>query len=416
MMHWKTKESGRTETFALVCFILASVISVDAFQIPKNSLTHHIGVGHKSTSLAVSLATPAVNATGFANEDDDSQGREIQIKIKKEVDPFYKFLKNLSFRVKKKTTLAISMDDELKQLETIYYNLAPHDAHKNSKFSYNGPRVRPDARCYSLVCNSYANAGFGEKGAHLAESAMQRYEEHDGLKSNSFLMTAVMKAWIAADNWEKADFLLQEMENTFAKTQDPDNAPSAKTYTTYISGLSMTKKLDKKEAARKSVKMLDKMLEQYDSGKNPLARPNRFTYSYAMKCQTNAYRGIEGVNRAEKFFRQQQADYDKYNIVSLKPGAISALPVFTASNHCYGSIQAATRMEKILEELQEKYDKTGDTDYRPLEPMYTSLLSTYAKVDGNNAKKCSKEVDKVLEAIEQNGIEPSAHTITSGKY
>jgi hypothetical protein len=413
------------EALALVCFFFAATACIDAFQTSKKYL--RLGVRHTSTSLAISLSNPPINTAESANDDDNTHSEHQKIRVtsvkkkekKKEFDPFYKYLKTMSFRIKSKRTQANRMDDELKRLEINFYNLTAEDAPQCRqdvyKFSYKGPLVRPDASCYSLVCNTYANAGLGETGAVLAEEAFRRYEEHDGVKYNAFILTALMKAWAAADDWEKADFWLQEMEDKFAETKDPVNAPNSKTYTSYIKGLANSRKLNKYEAAEKSLEILNKMREFYCSGENTLALPNRFTYSSVMKCQEHAYAGIKGIFRVEKVFRQLQDDYNRFGVSSMKPSAISALPLFTAASHCTGGIQAAERVEKILEELQARYDETGDLEYRPLEAMYTSLLATFAKVDSRNAKMCSQRVDKVLEAMKRNNITPSTHAITSGK-
>jgi hypothetical protein len=408
---------------ALVYFVLVAA-NVGAFQAHlADSLARR--TNPTATSLASSLSTPSSD-TYF--DDDDSVGsKETKTTIQvlpinntptaSGINGFHRYLKGMSRHIKTKPTLADRMNDELKRLEIDFYNLTGDDVPQcqsdTTKNSYNGPVVRPDARCYTMVCSAYAHAGRGEEGAKLAEEVSVRYEQLNLEPANAFILTSVMKAWVQAENWEQVDRCLQKIEDQFAATKNPLDSPDCMTYTCYIKGLAISHKVNKQKAATKSLELLDKMRDMYISGENKNALPNRHTYSYAMKCQERSAKGLVVIDRIEKVYRQLEADYDRFGVSTLKPTAIAAFPLFNAASRCMGSMPATKRAEGFLNELQKRYDETGDPEYRPLEGMYTSLLTAYAKVDVKNAQRCAKKVDEVLEAMERNQIKPSLHAITA---
>ena len=424
-MDVRGKRLGRMKASAFVVFSLSATAGiVDAFHLPK--VTIPLSLSRPSTSLATSLSTPPSIMRPIDDGDDDvhifhetlGKSSEASIEPEKESDPFYRYLRTLIKKIKSVKTRALVLDDELKRLEIRYYNLTGDDSPRctyaaSNQYTYKGPLVRPDDRCYSLVCNSYS--AIGKRGAHLAEEVLRRYGKHGGDSYNSRLLTGVMKAWAFADDWDKADFWLMTMENRYKETGDPNNAPKSITYSLYIKALSSSKKLET-DAAEKSLEILDKMRDLYISGENAFALPTRFTYSSVMKCQERAFGGVKAVERVEDLYRQLEDDYKVFGGKDLKPAAIDALPVFTAVMHRKGSTKAAKYAENILQELQLRYEETGDINYRPTEIMYASLLSTYAKVSAHEAKRCSLQADKLLDAMKRNKLKPSAHTITSGTY
>ena len=335
--------------------------------------------------------------------------------------PFQQYLKGIAKGFVSKFAAAQRMDDELKRMEMITYGLRSRDdiSYQNiedTQSSFKGEYVKPDSRCYVSVCNAYANSGYGEQAAILAEEVAARYEKLTGLKPGTHIMTSVMKAWLKSENWGKADEWFTRMETRYGETRDPQDLPDTVTYSNYISGLSTTRSLDKEIVGTKSVEMLRKMRESYLSGTNPNSMPNRFTYSFVMKCQEKAYEnnGYECIAQVEKVYRQLEDDY--YNVFqanSLKPNAQIGLGLLRAVSRCKGGVKAAQKAEEMLEEFRQRYKETGDLDFKPVEGMYTSLLTTYGKVEQKSAYTYARKVEAVLEDMNNYGIEPNQYTMTA---
>ena len=158
-----------------------------------------------------------------------------------------------------------------------------------------------------------------------------------------------------------------------------------------------------------------------DSNENPYSMPNRFTYANVMKCQELSCRGYDCLDRVEKVYRQMEEDYhnpyffdNKPN--ALKPTAAIGLGLFRAAGHCKGGVNAAKKAKHLLDEFKLKYEETGDSDYKPLQGMYTGLLNAYAKVEPDHASKYADDVDEILEDMTSLGIEPNTFTTTAGKF
>jgi hypothetical protein len=416
----KNKENGRLKTLALT-LVIWGFANVDAFYSTISSLSSS-SLRMPKSSLGASLSTPTTHP-GMGSGD-DQPSKKITIKRNRKQRPsrtFQQYLKGLSSNgFKSKWKLAQRMDDELKRMEMIVYDLTKEDdpsyaSLRTEQLAFAGEQAKPDERCYATVCSAYANAGYGETAALMAEKVMARYERLSGEQANTHITTAVMKAWVRVDNWEKADLWLQAMEDRYSETGDARYAPDCVTYTSYISGLSTTTSLDKDTAGTRSLDMLHKMRNLYFSGENPAAMPNRYTYSAVMKSQERSCSGCESIERAEKVFRLLEEDYRNIGTIALKPNAIVGSGILHAAAHCGGGIKAAKKAEEIFEEFQQRFRETGDEDYRPLEGMYTSLFASYGKVEAKSAEKCARKVDALLEEMKTYGIEAKKYTLTAGK-
>lgn len=153
---------------------------------------------------------------------------------------------------------------------------------------------------------------------------------------------------------------------------------------------------------------------------DPSFLPDRATYKTVMKCQQNAYqgrdRGMLALRKIDQVYRQQEKDYENFGRpLAIRPCVDSVLPVCEAASRCHGSMEAITVAEKYLQNFQERYDRTKDPEFRPVESMYTWLLSSYARVSAKHASQCSKKAGEILEIMTQNKMLPSKYALTAGK-
>jgi hypothetical protein len=320
--------------------------------------------------------------------------------------------------------LAYYMDDDLKRMETKYYNLSDEDAPKctreESEFSYDGPIARPDASCYEIVTQAYANAKTGTEGALLAEDVVRRFEsrEEDGgyAYADRYMLKGVLKAWVRVLNFEKAYGLLKLMEHRFNETKDMELAPDTRMYNVFTDGLADFGVADKAYSAKAASEILHSMRSRYISGENPIAMPNRYTYTHVMLCESRIGNGVESFERIEKLYRQLETDYRDLDFDGLKPDALSALPLFQVAVNSRGNCKVAERAFEIFDELQQRYNETGDPAYRPLEKMYKYLFTSVARLDASQAKTLSNRVDQLIESMKNDYLVPSVYTMTTGKF
>lgn len=403
---------------ALACIYFV-VTSSDAFQFSRPLSSQC----KSQSSLAVSVSAPPTGQQKIPDDDDDDDefDKKFDSKDYRGSGEFRRYLKSMRRSIRAKTTLANRMDDELKRVEIAYYNLkgnnAPKCRYSVSAHSYDGPSCEPDMSCYAMVATAYAKAGLGRVGAELAQNVYERYEKNSlsGVAPNAIFKTACLNAWCQADDWAKIDGWVQRMEDEYAATNHEADAPDCVTYTSVIEGLANSRKLKGYEIASRSMKLLQKTRDMADSGKNPWARPNRYTYISVMKCQLRTGDGMEMVDRVESLYRQMEEDYKIFQSPDLKPRAIASISLFNAAARCRGGMKAAIRAEELLSEFEQRYEETGDPDYRPVEGMYVALMTAYAKVEANSAEKGGDRAEVLLAEIEKHGDKPSTQAITAGE-
>jgi len=187
------------------------------------------------------------------------------------------------------------------------------------------------------------------------------------------------------------------------------------TYTQYLEGLASSQKLTGKEINKRS----DAILEKMKSGDNALARPNRFTYISAMKCRARLLSdaddkndditdehvklsGMEYVKNVESLLRELESIYNETGDKNLDPNAFCYVPIANAAARCRGGIEAARHAESLMWELLEKFKKTNEYDHKPVDGMYTAVLTAYARVDPEDAEVACQRVRILLKEINDN--------------
>lgn len=331
---------------------------------------------------------------------------------------FRTHLKMMGQSTRSKVTLANRMDDELKRIETRFFKLSTENApvcrYEATTHAYKGPAVEPDVSCYAMVANAYAKARLGRTGAELAEEVYRRCQTHSIVqRPNAILKTACLSAWMSADNWERVDVWLADMESTFAETGKRWDAPDTVAYTCYLEGLASSRELNGTEIARRGQEFFLKVLRLAESGENPYVKPNRYTYIAAIKCVTREENGVETLNKAEGLLRELQALYAETKDPDMKPRTVAYLSVLNTAARCKAGIEGARRAEALVLELQKLNE--DDPDYRLLEPCWTACLTAYARVEPEYAAEGAVKVDGFLERMESDETmsRPSVHVYTA---
>lgn len=397
--------------------------------------------GRRSTSYQHIFASLSTKASDYiSNPTDESPKKEIVIIKQKGPPPvkkqskqrkvshhesdrvqFRQYLRELNRFVRNRKTLANRLDDELKQMEFEFHRPPGGDERLKCRYpnsvSYKGPIVAPDVHCYAMAASAYARAKLGTIGGELAESVHERCVTYNAESSNKILKTAVANAWIQADDWEKADQWMEEMEYQYQKSGLESDAPDTISYTHYLEGLAVSKTLSVEEIVRRCEDTLRKMTEGFDSGENPFASPNRFTYIAAMKCRARrSDAGIAVVQEMEELLRELERRYEANQDPDLKPNSFCYVPVANAAARCKGGMKAARMAEALLLEQEHKYKETGDADYLPLDGSFTACFTAYARVESEDAAEASLKVRRLFSQMQgstERTHKPTAHAYTA---
>jgi len=430
--------------FAVFCFVLGnSSRDGGAFQTfsfsPKLSSQRR----RLPTDLSVSLSwTSGKNVTDFS-EDGRRKNRTTKRKLtpapikivsidhniqstdteNSHFNEFHKYLKRISQKIRNGERRVHRMDYELKRMEYMYFKLsedhAPDSPYESYERPYDGPVFRPDLRSYSMVINAYSKSGLGRTAAQKCKEAALRYETFNpGYHANAFMIRGIVKAWLAAGDLDKAMEWIEKMEDNFAMTRSPDDAPDAETYTLYLEALSSSSAKESDPTAGSiSMTILRKMGRDFLSEENLEMMPTERTYHATMMCQQKSYTGMTALNKMYTVLKQQVADYEEFGRPESqgKPGVSSVLPVIKFASENRGNMQAIHIMEECIDQLQAKFEETGDLDYVPLEQMFTLLFSAYSKVNFQYAGGLSEKVDRYLSMMERNKMKPSIYVTTAGR-
>lgn len=345
--------------------------------------------------LYTSLSTPPQDVQNTIDDDDGDEQR------RQDTQRFRQYLRTLPYTSKDPAVVAQRMDAELQQMSARFFDQRVNDDDGDGgKDSYQGPAVAPDIPCYTMVLSAYARANLGREGAHLAEAAYQRCLEETGGDTNVILKTNCLRAWAKADDWQKVDEWLQDMEETYQKTGLDLDAPDTITYTCYLEQLASTKSLSRKEIGERTMATLEKIRKWTETGENPFCGLSSMLYHGAMRCFAAAEHNLAALDASEALFREMQEIYRRTGNVDFKPSAATMRQLFQVAAHCHGGIVAARRANTWWKELQLAYRKTMDADYIADEQVYTALLTTYAHVEPEHAHEIAEEVDELLKALD----------------
>lgn len=378
--------------------------TVLSFQQKPNVAPHATS---SSTMIGVSISSPP-------------PPKAVSVENKSETNPLRDHLQEMLSQVKSKPFLSFYMDDDLRRMETEYYNLSPEDAPEclmeRSAFSYDGPTVRPDESCYQTVTEAYGLARQGKRGAELAEDVARRYESYNGgYYVSRYILKGVLKAVVNSRQFDKAYEMIQLAEDHFSETKDILLAPDTRMYNSITDGLSRYGAADRMYSANMTMTILEHMREKYISGENPMALPNRYTYTHVMQSNARVGKGGPIFQKLSKLYHQLQGDYQRLGYFNLKPDALSTLPLFKVALNSRGNYKVLEEAFGVYEELQDQYAKTGDEDYRPIEPIYKYLFTAAARLGYAQTLLLEDKVDNLISSMKKDVRRPSVYTITTGK-
>uniref|UniRef100_A0A7R9ZTR2 Pentacotripeptide-repeat region of PRORP domain-containing protein n=1 Tax=Pseudo-nitzschia arenysensis TaxID=697910 RepID=A0A7R9ZTR2_9STRA len=222
-----------------------------------------------------------------------------------------------------------------------------------------------------------------------------------GMKINLNTFNFLIDGWAfsgEADACDKAMTLLERMEEMYYNYGDNSPVcPDVRSYTKVINCLSRSKK---KDAASLAEGLLYKMDQLADSGENPSAKPNTFTYTAALEAQANS--GLEGSpEKAEELLVKMIHKYQ-----SGDPDVLPNARCFNAAISAYAkSAQpgAAQQAEILFDRLDGLY-MSGLEEAKPNSFNYNSLINAWANCpdqEDENGVCSARRAQEILERMEQ---------------
>lgn len=414
---------------AMVIGLMASFVRT--FQVP-NSLPKASLQRTVSTSLATSL-WEADLIFDLEGDDDDEENEVLDsplpphtianqieiIKYKKRTSrtkeqkqwcPFFYYLAGQERSISNPSIRALHMDDELKRLESRYYQLAGDDlADINYPLGhgldhYKGGIVKPNKRAYELCLRMYTRAKLGKEGAECAEDLVARYEKYNSPHvASSKMMAFAMKACISAGAHERTELWLHRIEQKYELTQKIEDYPGYYIYNPYVDGLKNMEDVSGRMAAKKAMGVLNKINIPSERALKYELFPGRDLYLDIMKYQERGYRGSAAFFRIERVFRQLQENYELTNKnPRLKPSIDMLTPVFVAASKCWfpHDEKVAVMASALFDEYDELYRETGDPDYRPNGKICNCLNSIYARMN-RHSMNLSEYTNKIKSLVQR---------------
>lgn len=205
------------------------------------------------------------------------------------------------------------------------------------------------------------------------------------------------------DAVDKATTLLERMEELYSNYgAESPVCPDVRSYTKVINALSRSKLRNSGDLAEG---ILDKMEEVSMSGKNPLAKPNTYTYTAAIEAHANS-RNDDSPQRAERLLERMVERYSNGD-----PDVLPNARCFNAAISSYAKSAvpgSALQAEILLDKLDDLY-MSGLEDAKPNRFNYNSLITAWANYrpdgyddDSNDHEFCSaRKAEEILERMEQ---------------
>jgi len=304
--------------------------------------------------------------------------------------PFYYYLCQKQGSICNPRTKAIHMDDELKRMESKFFKLEGEDLSQISfplgygLGNYEGSIVRPNARAYELVACVYSRAHLGQEGVEFVEELIARYEQfHSSQNATTKMMTFAMKACIDAGNLERTEYWLNRIEKRYEITNRDEDLPGYYVYNPYIKGLRKMSDVSARSAAKRSMKVVEKINLLSKFTKKQRVFPGRAIYVDIMEYQALGYTSSVAFDRIEKVFRELQKNY----LLSgkdpkLKPSVEALAPVFVAASKCFFPRDnlVIKIVNTLFDEYVRIYKETGDADFCPNSTICASLTLVYARM------------------------------------
>lgn len=255
--------------------------------------------------------------------------------------------------------------------------------------------MAPTKSSFNTVIKAYAYSG-GKHGSRNAKRILSMMDNSSkfGLEDiaseiepDRVSCTSIMMAWANGNEYgacdvdagEKAEQLLNRMENKNDRTLTPDTA-------SYNAVLKVWGKCGHHKAAQRSEELLNRMLKQYEEGRNLDAKPDEITFNSVIHNIATSP-DLDSPQRAQCVLEKMQYCHE-HGIIDAKPSIISynsLLNSFAKSNRP-GSAQQA---EEILNNLEKSYD-SGAWNIEPDVYSYNTVISAWS--NSNEEQGASRAV------------------------
>ena len=277
-----------------------------------------------------------------------------------------------------------------------------------------------------------------------------------GMKVDQKTFNFLIDAWAFSGESDAADRameLLTRMEELQSTpTYQSTICPDVRSYTKVINALSRSRR---PEAGEIGEEMLNKMEYLHESGVNPSAKPNTFTYTAVIEAYANA--GVEGsAQKTEDILERMIHNYQQGN-PDVRPNArcfnaainayaksgypgsseraeylfrrmdglyMSGLEEAKPNTFNYNSLITALanspepgsteRAADILERMEASY-ASGDKDCKPTTVSFNAVIDAYAKSGNDDAAQKAENVVRHMEYLFEAGedIKPNTRSFNS---
>jgi hypothetical protein len=361
-------------------------------------------------------------STAPSTESSDTETLKAHRTRRGKEDSFYSYLNSMTKRIRNPKVLANRLDDELKRMESRYFQLVGDDV-PDLRYPlgietrvYNRQPVRPSLQVYELVAWAYGKSLLRVEGAVLAEDVLHRFQKHNpDSKPSLKLLGSIMRAWAGARNLEETKYWLQQIEEQYPSSKNNDGdrimLPGYETYHYLVIGLTNMKKKKTKEVADLTVRAIETMRANHEATTTPWFGylPSNSTYMAAIDIVKHSpYTSVEKFNLAERLLRYQLDDYKHYGRKASKPKTELAKSVFLAAGRCHFPQDYAVieRCEELLEDFHQLYRETGDVDFRPVPRMYERMMAMYARMNRRkNPRSFANRTVSILRNMNEMGVE-----------
>lgn len=232
-----------------------------------------------------------------------------------------------------------------------------------------------------------------------------------GMKADRKTFHFLLDAWAFSgevDAAEQAMALLNRMEELAAV--DASLLPDVRSYTKVINAISRAAAANSGSAHSVDLadQVFDKMNYLYQSGINPTAKPNTFTYTAMVEAHANS--GVQGSARhAEQICEVMVQKFLDENDPDVRPTARAFNAVINAYARI-GEYAAAQQAHALFLRMESVYMSTGLEEVKPNTYNYNSVISAWANC---GEERAVEEVLARMEASYNGGdIEVKPTTVT----
>lgn len=235
-----------------------------------------------------------------------------------------------------------------------------------------------------------------------------------GMKVDMKTFHFLMDAWAFSgedDAAEQAAALLSKMEQLFVEStnhqlnHDHTNnnvsiiRPDVRSYTKVINAISRTAS---PQAGQWAEDILEKMMHLYQSGINPAAKPNTYTYTAVVEAHANS--GVSGSAQSAEAICDYMCQQYMHN--EQDPDVAPTARIFNAAINAYAKsddADAAQRADDLFRRMEGIYWTTGLAEIKPNAYNYNSLISAWANCGQEGAAERAEEVLERMEALYKEG-------------